>query len=219
MHPLRVPAQHIPKDMTPEEAAELAIYLICNKGGDVLHPAQVLFGLEMTPRSAGKDLLVLTYHMQGLRADKDDCWGAYGVCERLDSFDIEKRCYKLFAYQFERLCRESGVRYGHAMPYRLSALMLAELTTQPTCTACNSAGCEVCEGTGKVCWPKTRRILFIETTQKNWTKHLGKMYVGCVLPMAAGQMREAARVFLRVVCDLFPERMRDVLLEFKTRNV
>lgn len=206
------PPRVSPTVMSSERMVDIAHYLIQNKGERYLEPAHVEICLDTMPHSHGRDLLILAHHHGRLRTAGFDPWNAFGMCAEFKFSDIERRAYKVLAYQAESTMRAAKFYCTPEMHYRIAGLALTEMVLSDLCPSCNGSGCGDCDRIGRKGWSQTRRIDMLETNVECWRRTLGRAYHYVLLPSLATQEREAAKQFVRTACYHFGDRLEQLLL-------
>lgn len=203
---------------TEERKVEAAHYLIQTRGEDYLEPAQIEMIFDWMPHSHGRDILILAHYHCRLKQAGFDPWSAFGLCPQLKFSDIERRAYKVLAYQAESVMRAAKFHCTQDMHHRIAGLAMTEMVLSDLCDACNGVGCVQCHQVGRKGWSQTRRIEMLETNTTCWMRTLGRVYQHSFLPSIATQEREAAKVFMRIAADRFGQRLDHLLLAMATET-
>lgn len=194
-----------------ERKVEAAHYLIQTQGEDWLEPAHIEAIFDWMPHSHGRDILILAHWHGRLKQAGHDPWNAFGMCESFKYSDMERRAYKVLAYQAESVMRAARFHCTTEMHHRIAGLALTEMVLSDICETCNAVGCADCDYIGRKGWSQTKRIDMLETNSTCWGRTLGKAYQYSLLPSIASQEREAAKQFMRTAADRFGVRLEQLL--------
>jgi hypothetical protein len=183
-----------------------------------LLPEQVMLCVDRTPRSAGKDLMLLRWLYQGLDITGTRLFDVLGAPDRLQFGKPEHMAYGVVAHFVDSASEGLEAPIEMVTRFKIASAAIDELVHAPICVNCNGTGCRACSQLGHEAWTDDKRRKEVDTTSARWGGgRLRLMHMAAIRDAATAQ-RQATLAFVGAVKTTYPRRWHALLKQFAKKR-